>query len=61
MMTTTKPPVFIRVEPKTKVAIEKAAADEQRSVSNLVERVMTEWLRQNGYLPERTKKPRSGQ
>lgn len=56
MMTTTKPPVFIRVEPKTKAAIEKAAADEQRSVSNLVERVMTEWLRHNGYLPERAKK-----
>ena len=55
MMTTAKPPVFIRVESKTKAAIEKAAADEQRSVSNLIERVMTEWLRHNGYLPPKGK------
>ena len=32
-----------------KEAIVKAALNEQRSVSNLIERVMTEWLRQNRY------------
>jgi hypothetical protein len=54
-MTSDKSIILIRVEPKTKEAIAKAAADEQRSVSNLIERFITEWLRYKGYLPEAKK------
>lgn len=43
--------IALRLPIETKQAIAKAAFDEQRSVSNLVERVMTEWLRERGYLP----------
>lgn len=58
IMTTNKPPVFIRVFPATKEALDKAAAEAPCSVSNLVERVMTAWLRENGYLPKpKGKKP----
>ena len=48
--------IALRLPTETKQAIEKAALDEQRSVSNLVERVMTEWLRERGYLPEAKRK-----
>lgn len=59
-MTSTKPRVLIRTDDATKAALDKAAADDHRSVSNLIEVVMDEWLRERGYLPEpkpkRTKK-----
>jgi len=50
-MTTDKSPILIRVQPKTKAAIVKAALEDQRSVSNLIEHVMTEWLHQKPKKP----------
>jgi len=35
---------------ETKLAIEKAAADGMRSVSSLVEKILTQWPRKKGYL-----------
>ena len=55
-MTTKKPTILIRVQSKTKEAIAQAALNEQRSVSNLIEVVMTEWLRQNRYPREEKRK-----
>jgi hypothetical protein len=59
-------PLGVRVEPEIKEALERAAADDDRSVSSLVERFLREALIARGYLPKpgtapkakpRTKKP----
>ncbi len=39
-----------RIGEEVKAALEKAAADDDRSVSSLVERILKEWLREKGYL-----------
>lgn len=50
-MTSDKSRVLIRVDrPEIKAALAMAAADEQRSVSSLIGYIMTEWLREKGYL-----------
>lgn len=47
-----KTPSFgIRVQPETKAALERAARDDLRSVSSLIEEILVEWLRAKGYLP----------
>lgn len=45
-------PLGVRVHPEIKAALERAAADDDRSVSSLVERIAAEWLVARGYLPE---------
>jgi hypothetical protein len=44
------PSLGIRLDPAVKVALEKAAQDDARSVSSLVQKVIAEWLRAKGYL-----------
>ena len=44
--------IGIRVEPTLKDAAEKAARDDRRTVASLIEKVMTEWLEAQGYLPK---------
>ncbi|MFZ6762129.1 ribbon-helix-helix protein, CopG family [Pseudoroseomonas sp. WGS1072] len=44
-------PLGFRVEPEIKAALEKAAKDDDRSVSSLVERILKAWLTEKGYLP----------
>jgi hypothetical protein len=44
------PSLGVRVEPETKAALEKAAKDDLRSVSSLVEKILVQWLRSHGYL-----------
>ena len=53
-------PLGVRVRPEIKEALDRAAEDDDRSVSSLVERVLAEWLTAKGYLakPEGTKPPR---
>jgi hypothetical protein len=46
------PSLGIRVQPETKAALERAAKDDLRSVSSLIEKILVEWLRAKGYLPE---------
>lgn len=43
----------VRVQPDTKTALEKAAKDDMRSVSSLIEKVLVDWLRAKGYMPLR--------
>jgi hypothetical protein len=43
-------PVSFRLPAEVKVAAEKAAADDHRSVSSLIAKVLSDWLRANGYL-----------
>ncbi|GEO80970.1 hypothetical protein [Pararhodospirillum oryzae] len=45
-------PLGFRVEPEVKDALTRAAADDDRSVSSLVERILKAWLQDRGYLPE---------
>lgn len=41
-----------RVAEETKEALEKAAKDDDRSVSSMVERILRTWLQDKGYLPK---------
>jgi hypothetical protein len=43
--------VNLRIEPALKSAAEKAAADDHRSLTSLVEKLLTEHLRAKNYLP----------
>lgn len=40
----------VRLPDEVKAALEKAAADDSRSMASLAEKVLTEWLRKNGHL-----------
>jgi hypothetical protein len=42
--------VGLRVDPKVKAAAEKAAADDRRSLSSLIEKALVEYLVRNKYL-----------
>jgi hypothetical protein len=44
------PSLGVRVQPDTKAALDKAAKDDLRSVSSLIEKILVEWLREKGYL-----------
>jgi hypothetical protein len=44
-------PLGVRVEPEVKAALERAAKDDDRSVSSLVERILKSWLADRNYLP----------
>jgi len=50
------PSLGVRVQPDTKAALEKAAQDDLRSVSSLIEKILVEWLRAKGYLPSEKEK-----
>lgn len=42
--------IGLRTLPSLKLALERAAAADHRPVASLIEIVLTEWLRTNGYL-----------
>lgn len=43
-------PVSVRLPEAVKAAAEKAAADDTRSLSSLIEKLLTDFLKKNGYL-----------
>jgi hypothetical protein len=45
-------PTSLRLDPKIKKALEKAADEDSRSMSNMIEKILTDWLRERGYLPK---------
>lgn len=45
-------PIAFRVDAPLKTALEKAARDDQRSLSSLIVKILTDWLREKGYLPK---------
>jgi hypothetical protein len=45
-------PLGFRIERDLKEALVKAAKEDHRSVSSLVELVIAKWLRERGYLGE---------
>jgi hypothetical protein len=42
--------ILIRVRPALKLAAEKAARDDSRSLSALIEKLLTDHLKKKGYL-----------
>jgi hypothetical protein len=42
--------INLRVTPQFKAALDKAAAADNRPVSNLIEKVMTDYLKKEGFL-----------
>jgi hypothetical protein len=44
--------VNMRIMPALKEAAEKAASDDQRSLTSLIEKLLTDYLRKKGYLPK---------
>lgn len=49
-MTEKTAPMSFRISAEKKAALEKAATDDSRSVSSMVEKVLTDWLKKNSYL-----------
>jgi hypothetical protein len=49
-MTSRPLPTSLRLDPKIKKALEKAAEEDSRSMSNMIEKILTDWLRERGYL-----------
>ena len=49
--------ISVRVSAETKAAAEKAAEADRRSVASLVEKILAEWLKANGYLKTAAKSP----
>lgn len=45
-------PLGVRLPPDVKAALEKAAATDLRSQSSMAEKIITDWLKANGYLPK---------
>ena len=44
--------VNLRLQPSLKTAAEKAAADDHRSLTSLIEKLLADYLRERGYLPK---------
>jgi hypothetical protein len=45
-------PLGLRIVPSLKKALEKAAGDDSRTVASMAEKILTDWLKQNGYLKQ---------
>lgn len=45
-------PVSFRLLPDVKSALDKAAKDDHRSVSSLLDKLVSDWLKDAGYLPK---------
>lgn len=43
-------PVSFRLLPEVKTALEKAAREDSRSVSSLLDKIVSDWLRDKNYL-----------
>jgi hypothetical protein len=44
--------VNLRLDPQLKALADKAAAGDNRSLTSLVEKLLTDYLKKNGYLPK---------
>ena len=59
-----KAQINLRVVPELKAAAEQAAADDQRSLTSLIEKLLTDYLRDRGFLPRPgdlpTRRPTAG-
>jgi hypothetical protein len=44
--------VNLRLQPSLKAAAEAAAADDHRSLTSLIEKLLSDYLKKHGYLPK---------
>jgi hypothetical protein len=50
---------YMRMDPEVKEAAERAASDDRRSLASLIEKLLTDYCKEHGYLkPERGKRQR---
>jgi hypothetical protein len=50
---------YMRMDPEVKEAAERAASDDRRSLASLIEKLLTDYCLEHGYLkPERAKRRR---
>jgi hypothetical protein len=54
-MTTNKKPILFRVQPELRPVLDDLARAQNRSLSNLIETAVVDWLRQNGHFPRKKK------
>jgi len=45
-------PIAFRVDAEVKEALTKAAKEDRRSLSSLVEVILIDWLKEKGHLPK---------
>ncbi len=45
-------PIGVRISPEANAALVKAAKDDRRSMASLVDKILTDWLLNEGYLPK---------
>lgn len=43
-------PIGVRIDVETKEALARAARDDRRSMASLADKILTDWLREKGYL-----------
>ena len=44
------PPLSVRLEPEIREALERAAKEDLRPVSHLVQKIVADWLKGRGFL-----------
>ena len=42
-------PVSVRFEQETRAGLEKAAREDKRSLTSMLEKITSDWLREHGY------------
>jgi hypothetical protein len=55
-MTVPITPVSFRFSPEKKSALEQAAEDDSRSLSSMIDKILTDYLKANGYLKPKAAK-----
>ena len=50
-------PIGVRLSQRTKDALARAAKDDLRSMASLVEKILSDWLKEHGYDDEPPKAP----
>jgi uncharacterized protein (DUF1778 family) len=45
-------PISFRLTPDKKQALETAAEADSRSVSSMLDKIVSDWLKEQGYLPK---------
>lgn len=51
-MNTKSVPISFRLPQEVKSALEQAATDDRRSVSSLLDKLVSDWLKEKGYLKD---------
>lgn len=46
-------PISFRLTPEKKLALEIAAEEDSRSVSSLLDKLVSDWLKEQGYLKKK--------